>query len=138
DLLIGFFNHIPFPAYGLYSQLPWRTQVLEGLLGADVVGFQRVADAGNFSRAVRRLLGHATKSPIIDVPASESSPARQVIARAFPISIDVASFEKLARTPEVQERARQIRDDLGNPQTVILGVDRLDYTKGIWHRLKAF
>ena len=60
DLAIGFFNHIPFPAYGIYSQLPWRTQIIEGLLGADVVGFQRVSDAGNFSRAVRRLLGYST------------------------------------------------------------------------------
>ncbi len=138
DLLIGFFNHIPFPAYGLYSQLPWRTQIVEGLLGADVIGFQRVSDAGNFSRAVRRLLGYTTKSPLIEVPAVGDAPAREVIARAFPISIDVEGFERLARSPEVQERARQIRADLGDPQTVILGVDRLDYTKGIAHRLKAF
>ena len=54
DLTIGFFNHIPFPAYGIFSQLPWRNQIIQGLLGADVVGFQRVSDAGNFSRAVRR------------------------------------------------------------------------------------
>jgi trehalose 6-phosphate synthase len=138
DLTIGFFNHIPFPAYGIYSQLPWRTQIVEGLLGADVVGFQRVADAGNFSRAVRRLLGFATKSPFIEVPAANGLPARRVMTKAFPISIDVESFEKLAETPEVQARARQIRDDLGNPETIMLGVDRLDYTKGIGHRLKAF
>ncbi|MEO8528938.1 MAG: trehalose-6-phosphate synthase [Pseudolysinimonas sp.] len=138
DLRIGFFNHIPFPAYGLFSQLPWRTQIIEGLLGADVVGFQRVSDAGNFSRAARRLLGYATKSPHIEVPASGSLPARRVVARPFPISIDAAAFEALARTPEVQARAAQIREELGNPRVVILGVDRLDYTKGIGHRLKAF
>lgn len=138
DLVIGFFNHIPFPAYGLYSQLPWRTQIVEGLLGADVIGFQRVADAGNFSRAVRRLLGLTTKSPYIEVPAEDGHPERRVVAKAFPISIDVAAFEELARSPEVQARAAQIRRELGNPQTVILGVDRLDYTKGIAHRLKAF
>jgi trehalose 6-phosphate synthase len=138
DLTIGFFNHIPFPAYGIYSQLPWRTQIIEGLLGADVVGFQRVADAGNFSRAVRRLLGYSTKSPFIEVPESENSPARRVMTKAFPISIDVDSFEKLAESHAVQRRAAQIRHDLGNPKTVMLGVDRLDYTKGIGHRLKAF
>jgi alpha,alpha-trehalose-phosphate synthase [UDP-forming] len=138
DLTIGFFNHIPFPAYGIYSQLPWRTQIIEGLLGADVVGFQRIADAGNFSRAVRRLLGYSTKSPFIDVPAGPDGPARRVMAKAFPISIDVESFEDLAATPEVQARAAQIRHDLGDPKTVMLGVDRLDYTKGIGHRLKAF
>jgi trehalose 6-phosphate synthase len=138
DLTIGFFNHIPFPAYGIFSQLPWRTQIIEGLLGADVIGFQRVADAGNFSRAVRRLLGYPTKNPIIEVPGKGDLPTRQVVARAFPISIDVASFENLARTPDVQARAAQIRHDLGNPKTIMLGVDRLDYTKGIGHRLKAF
>ncbi|HTL41612.1 MAG TPA: alpha,alpha-trehalose-phosphate synthase (UDP-forming) [Pseudolysinimonas sp.] len=138
DLTIGFFNHIPFPAYGIFSQLPWRTQIIEGLLGADVIGFQRIADAGNFSRAVRRLLGYATKSPFIEVPATDSGPARRVVARAFPISIDVEAFEALAREPQVQARAQQIREDLGNPKTIMLGVDRLDYTKGIGHRLKAF
>lgn len=138
DLVIGFFNHIPFPAYGLYSQLPWRTQIIEGLLGADVIGFQRVSDAGNFSRAARRLLGYTTRSPYVDIPAGDGVPARRVIARAFPISIDVAGFEELARSPGVQARAVEIRAELGNPQTVMLGVDRLDYTKGIGHRLKAF
>ena len=127
DLTIGFFNHIPFPAYGIFSQLPWRSQIIEGLLGADVIGFQRVADAGNFSRAVRRLLGYSTKTPVIDVPARGEVPARSVIARAFPISIDVAGFEALARSPEVQARAAQIRHDLGNPKTIMLGVDRLDF-----------
>jgi len=138
DVTIGFFNHIPFPAYGIFSQLPWRTQVIEGLLGADVIGFQRVSDAGNFSRAVRRLLGYLTKSPVIEVPARGSHPARRVVARPFPISIDAEGFEQLARSPDVQARARQIREDLGNPATIMLGVDRLDYTKGIGHRLKAF
>jgi len=138
DLTIGFFNHIPFPAYGIFSQLPWRVQIVEGLLGADVIGFQRVADAGNFSRAVRRLLGYSAKSPVIEVPAHGGHPARRVVAKAFPISIDAAGFEALAHRPEVQARAAQIRRDLGSPRTIMLGVDRLDYTKGIGHRLKAY
>ena len=137
DLTIGFFNHIPFPPQGIFSQLPWRRQILEGLLGADVIGFQRVADAGNFSRAVRWLFGYATKSPEIRVPDGNGG-HRAVIAKAFPISIDVESFEQIARRPEVIERARQIREDLGDPTTIMLGVDRLDYTKGIGHRLKAY
>ena len=137
DLVIGFFNHIPFPAYGIYSQLPWRRQVLDGLLGADVIGFQRAADAGNFSRAVRRLFGYTTRGTIIDVPDADGE-VRRVVARHFPISIDAAAFEEIARRPEVQERAREIRESLGNPETIMLGVDRLDYTKGIRHRLKAF
>jgi trehalose 6-phosphate synthase len=158
DLTIGFFNHIPFPPYGIFSQLPWRTQIIEGLLGADVLGFQRPADAGNFQRAVRRLLGFQTKNGEIRVPLdsrgrpptgaaedersrespADTAPVRIVTATAYPISIDSASYEALARQPDIQERARQIRADLGNPRIVILGVDRLDYTKGIGHRLKAY
>ena len=151
DLTIGFFNHIPFPPYGIFSQLPWRLQIIEGLLGADVIGFQRLADANNFSRAVRRLKGFVTKNPLIEVPLIDESEGvratgpirrgqefRTVVAKQFPISIDAASYEELARTPAVQERAKQIRADLGNPKTIMLGVDRLDYTKGIGHRLKAF
>nr|WP_218881671.1 alpha,alpha-trehalose-phosphate synthase (UDP-forming) [Leifsonia shinshuensis] len=154
DLVIGFFNHIPFPPYGIYSQLPWRRQIIDGLLGADVIGFQRVADAGNFSRAVRRLKGYETRGPIIEVPIDTDDPesgshrhvttnrhgglVRTVLARAFPISIDAEAYQELARRPAIQERAREIREELGNPETIMLGVDRLDYTKGIGHRLKAF
>lgn len=137
DLVIGFFNHIPFPPYGIYDQLPWRKQILHGLLGADVIGFQRVSDASNFSRAVRRLYGYATRGVVIDVP-TETGATRRVVAKHFPISIDSAGYEEIARRPEVQARAREIREGLGNPKTVMLGVDRLDYTKGIGHRIKAF
>ncbi|MDY0828938.1 trehalose-6-phosphate synthase [Microbacterium sp. BG28] len=137
DLTIGYFHHIPFPAYGLFSQLPWRRQVLEGLLGADVIGFQRVADAGNFARAVRRQLRYETKSTGIKVPQADGS-VRMALAKAFPISIDVASYVELAERPEIQARAAEIREELGNPRHILLGVDRLDYTKGIRHRMKAF
>ena len=139
DLIIGFFNHIPFPPYGIYAQLSWRKQIVEGLLGADVIGFQRVADAGNFTRAVRRLFGAtSTKGNEVRVPVAEGAAPRTAIAKAFPISIDAAMFEEMARRPDIQARAAEIRDELGNPDTIYLGVDRLDYTKGIRHRLKAF
>ncbi|HET8958361.1 MAG TPA: trehalose-6-phosphate synthase, partial [Microcella sp.] len=129
----------PFPPYGIYAQLPWRRQIVEGLLGADVIGFQRVADAGNFTRAVRRLYGaNSTKGSEVKVPVAQGEAPRTAIAKAFPISIDAAMFEELARQPAVQERAAEIRRELGNPETIYLGVDRLDYTKGIRHRLKAF
>ncbi|WP_159498452.1 trehalose-6-phosphate synthase [Microbacterium sp. 18062] len=137
DLTIGYFHHIPFPAYGLFSQLPWRRQVLEGLLGADVIGFQRVADAGNFARAVRRQLRYETKASGIRVPREDGS-VRIALAKAFPISIDAESYVELAQRPEIQARAKEIRAELGNPKKVLLGVDRLDYTKGIRHRIKAF
>lgn len=138
DLLIGFFNHIPFPAYGLFSQLPWRTEVIEGMLGADIVGFQRMGDAGNFLQAVRRRTGYRTRGPVIEVPERDGLPQRFVVAKEFPISIDAREFERLARTRQVQRRAQEIRKELGSPRTVLLGVDRLDYTKGIGHRIKAF
>jgi trehalose 6-phosphate synthase/phosphatase len=142
DLRIGFFNHIPFPPYELFAQLPWRRQVLEGLLGADQLGFQRPADANNFLRAARRN-GLSTRRGLVLLPpeprfgSAEHHPRREVRAAAFPISIDAESNEALARRPDVQERAREIRHELGDPKILLLGVDRLDYTKGILHRLKA-
>ena len=146
DLVIGFFNHIPFPAYGLFSQLPWRRQIVEGLLGADLIGFQRRADAGNFLRAVRRLFHVQTPRGRVELPAagggqwpnSMSDQPRTVIARHFPISIDAQAYVALVEKEEVRARAAQIRKDLGNPSTIMLGVDRLDYTKGIGHRFTAY
>jgi trehalose 6-phosphate synthase len=134
DLRIGFFNHIPFPPPEIFSQLPWRRQVLEGLLGADLVGFQRPNDAVNFGRCARRYGGAGGKGTHLLVGRGE----RSVRAEAFPISIDTERISKLAQRRDIQERARQIRHDLGDPKTIMLGVDRLDYTKGIRHRLKAF
>ena len=132
DVRIGYFHHIPFPAYGIFAQLPWRTQVLEGLLGADVIGFQRVQDVRNFRVSLKRLLG-------LDTKVGRSSVGdREVLTQAFPISIDVASYRALAADPAVRARAAEIRHSLGDPAHVLLGVDRLDYTKGIRHRLKAF
>ncbi|WP_209323877.1 alpha,alpha-trehalose-phosphate synthase (UDP-forming) [Brevibacterium renqingii] len=138
DVAIGFFNHIPFPPYELFAQLPWRDEILRGLLGADLLGFQRPADAANFRRAVRGRLGFTTKGSTVTVPEGESLSAHVVRAEAFPISIDTPYLEELAEDPDIVERARQIREDVGNPKVVMLGVDRMDYTKGIRHRLKAY
>lgn len=137
DVTIGYFHHIPFPAHGLYAQLPWRDQVLRGLLGADVIGFQRTQDATYFLTAVRRRLRLEVKGGAISVPDADGS-ARTAIARAFPISIDTSPYLELASRPEVQARAAEIRTSLGNPRCILLGVDRLDYTKGIRHRIKAY
>jgi alpha,alpha-trehalose-phosphate synthase [UDP-forming] len=134
DLRIGFFNHIPFPPYELFAQLPWRRQVLDGLLGADLVGFQRPADANNFLRACRRV-GLVTRRGFVRAP--DPGGERMVRAQAFPISIDAGSIEEMAKRPDVVERARRIREELGGPELVLLGVDRTDYTKGILHRLQA-
>ncbi|WP_229672184.1 alpha,alpha-trehalose-phosphate synthase (UDP-forming) [Citricoccus zhacaiensis] len=137
DLRIGYFHHIPFPPVEIYAQLPWRRPVLEGLLGADLIGFQRRSDVSNFQGAVRRILGSSFRSNAVQVKEHDGG-ARTVGAAAFPISIDVDTITDLAQDPDIQARARQIREELGNPRTILLGVDRLDYTKGIRHRIKAF
>jgi alpha,alpha-trehalose-phosphate synthase [UDP-forming] len=132
DVRIGFFNHIPFPGYEIFAQLPWRRQVVEGLLGADLLGFQRRADATNFLRACRRAVGLTTKGSTV------RTGARDVTAAAFPISIDSAGLTELAQREDVLKRSHQIREAIGDPRLVLLGVDRLDYTKGILHRLRAY
>ncbi|MDR6865858.1 trehalose 6-phosphate synthase [Microbacterium resistens] len=137
DVTIGYFHHIPFPAHGLYAQLPWRDQVLRGLLGADVIGFQRAQDATYFLTAVRRRLRYEVRATVVTVP-EDGTAGRRVVARAFPISINTQPYLELAARPDVRARAAEIREGLGNPRKILLGVDRLDYTKGIRHRIKAY
>ena len=105
DVRIGWFNHIPFPGVEIFAQLPWRKHIVQGLLGADLLGFQRRADADNFLRVCRRLLGLHTRGGTVEVAGPHGS-QRVVRASAFPISIDAASLAELARTPEVMERAK--------------------------------
>lgn len=136
DVTIGYFHHIPFPAHGLYAQLPWRDQVLRGLLGADVIGFQRAQDASYFLSAVRRRLRYDIKGAQVQVPGESGT--RTALAKAFPISIDTSPYLELAARPDIRARAAEIRASLGNPSKILLGVDRLDYTKGIRHRIKAY
>ncbi len=151
DLNIGFFNHIPFPGWELFARLPWRRQVIEGLLGADLVGFQRGGDASNFLRAARSTSPVTTRGSVVelrgdpatgDLAAPETARTAQVIrearAAAFPISIDAKTLSELAAEPRIKARAVELRRELGNPGQLLLGVDRLDYTKGILHRLRAY
>jgi uncharacterized protein YbcI len=103
DLRIGFFLHIPFPPVELFAQLPWRQRILEGLLGADVIGFQSKAGAQNFIRLVNRYTPYRGVSQSIDVEG------RSVQVREFPISIDYEKIDRLAAAPGTIERARAIR-----------------------------
>ncbi|MFD7657933.1 trehalose-6-phosphate synthase [Actinosynnema sp. NPDC059797] len=140
DLRIGFFLHIPFPPVELFMQLPWRTEIIRGLLGADLVGFHRPGGAQNFLWLARRLVGLEPSRGAVGVrtrPGVVQVGDRTVRVGAFPISIDSAGLDALARDKEVQKHARKIREDLGNPKKILLGVDRLDYTKGIDVRLRA-
>lgn len=138
DLRIGFFNHIPFPPPEIFAQLPWRREIIDGLLGADLIGFQRPNDTANFLRSSRRFLGASVKDKQVHVKHDGGAHSHISRAEPFPISIDVNQIATLATRPDIIERAKQIREDLGNPKTILLGVDRLDYTKGITHRLKAY
>lgn len=139
DVTIGYFHHIPFPTHALFMQLPWRNKLLQGLLGADVVGFQRGTDAYNFIRSVKRRLEIPVKGNTVSVPDEPGYLGpRLVEVGTFPISIDTAPYIAMANDPVTQKRAAEIRAGLGNPKTILLGVDRLDYTKGIRHRIKAF
>ena len=138
DLTIAFFLHIPFPPPELFAQLPWRRQIVDGLLGADVIGFQRSRDASNFRELAAAFAGAHIHEDHIQLRSRDHLPARDVLAREFPISIDVEGFAELAARPDVRQRAAEIRGELGEDRRVLLGVDRLDYTKGIRHRLKAY
>nr|WP_246295998.1 trehalose-6-phosphate synthase [Arthrobacter wenxiniae] len=138
DLRIGFFNHIPFPPPEIFAQLPWRQPIIDGLLGADLIGFQRPNDTANFLRSARRFLGASVKAQQVHVKEADGGISHIARAEPFPISIDAAQIQALAARPDIIARSKQIREDLGNPKTILLGVDRLDYTKGITHRLKAY
>ena len=124
DARIGFFLHIPFPASEVFRMLPWRAQVLKGMLGADLIGFHTPSYARNFGSAVVRLLGH---EPMFDEVTVEG---RAVKFRAYPMGIDAAAF---AGPGEPLEQGFHLAEG----ERLLLGVDRLDYTKGIRRRLAA-
>jgi len=132
ETTIGFFLHIPFPPIEIFSRLPWRREVVRGLLGADLLGFHTRQGVLNFARAAREL-GDATG------PAHALSVEGRVVrVGTFPISIDPEEHEKLAADLGVRAAAADIRTGLGSPEVVLFGVDRLDYTKGIDQRLAAY
>ncbi|MBI2391568.1 MAG: bifunctional alpha,alpha-trehalose-phosphate synthase (UDP-forming)/trehalose-phosphatase [Deltaproteobacteria bacterium] len=130
DARIGFFLHIPFPSSELFRILPWREQILRGMLGADLVGFHTASFRHNFANSAARVLG---VEPEVDVVQHEG---RAVRLGVHPIGIDVAEFARLANDPGVLAHAQQIRRETGG-RTLVLGVDRFDYTKGLPRRMLA-
>jgi trehalose 6-phosphate synthase/phosphatase len=128
---IGFFLHIPFPASEILRILPWRDQVLEGMLGADLVGFHTYAYRRHFASSVLRILGIPTRGDSIYVDG------REIRLGVFPIGVDAANFGALAADPQVRREAEALRAE-SHGQKLLLGIDRLDYTKGIPRRLLAF
>lgn len=135
---LGFFLHIPFPSPDIFLKLPWRFEILRALLEYDLLGFQTLHDRRNFLQCVRAFVKGASvrgKGPVLELRWPESG--RNLRIGAFPISIDYATYAERARSEEVEGLARRLRENLRN-RTLILGVDRLDYTKGIPNRLAAF
>jgi trehalose 6-phosphate synthase len=112
-------------------QLPWRKEILQGLLGADLIGFQVHSNVSNFSRLARHQLGATGTEGTLRYQN------RSITVGAFPISVDCDQLIKLAQDPAIKKRSVDLRVTLGNPQRVLLGCDRLDYTKGIQQRMKA-
>ncbi|MGD9688135.1 MAG: trehalose-6-phosphate synthase [Phycisphaerales bacterium] len=129
---IGFFLHIPFPPEELFEWLPWREEILRGLLGADIVGFQTHTAAQNFSRLCRDY----TEAEGTDTELQYRG--RTIHTGAFPISIEFDWFDSRARSAQTRERVSELRQRLGARRKVLLAIDRLDYTKGVLRRLQAF
>jgi len=133
---LAFFLHIPFPSFDLLRRLPWKNEIVRGLLEFDLIGFQTLRDRRNFTRCSKELI------PQIEVNAKARYSdihfgLRSIKVGHFPISIDFDEFADLAKSDEVAGVARNLRQQC-NAQGLVLGVDRLDYTKGIPERLLAF
>ncbi len=131
DLRIGYFHHIPFPASEVFKLLPWREEIANGLLGADLVGFHTLEYARHFASVAGRLMGLEVRGE--DIHHGD----RTVRTGAFPLGIDVHGLTEAMRS----DRHRETLADLERTFTgrrLVLGVDRLDYTKGIRERLEAF
>ena len=133
DLPIGIFWHVPFPPEQLMRILPWREEFLYGMLGADVIGFHTKSYATHFLNCCHRIL----HLDVCHERGEVSAGGRRVQAAPFPLGIPADFFSNVAASPRVAGRAQRIRRSLGT-QIIVLGVDRLDYTKGILERLLGF
>lgn len=147
---VGFFLHIPFPPLDIFLRLPWRFEILRNLLEFDLVGFQTLRDRRNFLQCTRTLVRRVAtegkgqvmalrvEDETVCPPNAKSGPCRRSLRiGAFPIAIDAAHFNERARSPEVRRLADHLEANLVG-RKMILGVDRLDYSKGLPYKLKAF
>lgn len=128
---IGFFLHIPFPSYELFRQLPESTEILEGLLGSDLIGFHIYEYARHFVNSCTHILG------TLDDRGSIEHEGRRIGIDAFPIGIDYEKFRATLRTPGCRREITQLKTRYRDQQ-MILSMDRLDYSKGIMKRLEAY
>lgn len=131
EMSIGFFLHIPFPSYELFRLIPWRAEILENMLGADLLGFHTFDDVRHFTSSVSHLL------PVHSSANEINFNDRQVVAETFPMGIDDKKFEMLTQNEEVLANIQTLKESF-NELKMILSIDRLDYSKGIIQRLQAF
>ncbi|MCW3465699.1 bifunctional alpha,alpha-trehalose-phosphate synthase (UDP-forming)/trehalose-phosphatase [Chitinophaga nivalis] len=131
EISIGFFQHIPFPSYELFRLIPWRAEILEGMLGSDLMGFHTFDDTRHFLNAVSRVLPVNTTANVV------SYNDRAVVVETFPMGIDYGKFSSLGNDPEVLEQVQSLKENFKEDR-LILSIDRLDYSKGIRQRLQAF
>ena len=131
DVTIGFFLHIPFPSYEIFRVLPWRKELLSGMLGADVIGFHTYDDVRHFISAATRINNIHSQANELFVSG------RTAVADAFPIGIDYKKYHDQAETATTRRLERKLRSVIHDGRHV-LSIDRLDYSKGILQRLKAY
>jgi trehalose 6-phosphate synthase/phosphatase len=131
DVEIGFFLHIPWPSFELFRLLPWREEILNGLLGADLIGFHTYDYVRHFFSSVCRIVGHEHTLGRLHVHD------RIVRVDAFPMGIAYEKYAEAANEPEVKSEVKRILTKIGK-RKIIISIDRLDYTKGIIERLEAF
>lgn len=127
---IGFFQHIPFPSYEIFRLIPWREELIKGMLGADLLGFHTFDDVRHFLSAVSRLSSSKMDDNVIVYKN------RHVVVEAFPMGIDYDKFESLTQHTKVARYAAAFKESQKNLK-IILTIDRLDYSKGIIQRLQA-
>jgi trehalose 6-phosphate synthase/phosphatase len=132
-ITIGFFLHIPFPSFELFRLLPsrWRKEILEGLLGSDLIGFHTNDYAQYFLKSVRHILGYDDNMRMV------LTPERSILVDVFPVSVDYEKFHHAVKNRETLRHYNLIENSLKD-QRIIASVDRLDYTKGIVNRLEGF
>lgn len=131
DAIIGYFLHIPFPSYEIFRTLPWREEILRGLIGSDLVGFHSYGYARHFLSSLLRILGLDQDFGRVNLGD------RTIRVDTFPLGVDVERFASARELPEVQDELENLREQVAGKK-VILSVDRLDFTKGILERMEAF
>lgn len=131
DATIGFFLHIPFPPFELFRLIPWRKEILSGLIGSDLIGFHTFEYLRYFLNNIRRILGY--EHEMMQIKARN----RIVKVDTFPMGIDYHRFADATTRPQVKKEIAKIRKDITKGK-IILSIDRLDYTKGVPLRLRAF